>query len=61
MEKKDVQELLRINGLKQWQLADELGISEFTMCKRLRYSLNEDSENEIRAAIQRLNERKTNG
>ena len=61
MEKKEVQELLRINGLKQWQLADELGISEFTMCKRLRYSLNEDSEKEIRDAIQRLNERKTNG
>ena len=61
MEKKEVQELLRINGLKQWQLADELGISEFTMCKRLRYSLNEDSEKEIRDAIQRLNERKANG
>jgi len=57
MEKYNVQKLLHDNGLRQWQLADALGISEYTLCKRLRRPLSEDFEAEVRRAIEALKEK----
>ena len=58
MVKTDVQSLLNENGLRQWQLADALGISEYTLCKRLRHPLSKDFETEVRDAIDELKEKK---
>ena len=58
MEKNEVQKLLNDNGLRQWQLADALGISEYTLCKRLRRPLSEDFEAEVRRAIDELKKEK---
>ena len=35
------------NNMKQWQLADYLGISEYTLCKRLRKELPEQEQERI--------------
>ena len=56
MIKSDVHQLLNENGLKQWQLADALGISETTLCRRLRHPLTEDFETEVVNAIETLKE-----
>ena len=58
MEKTDVQQLLSDNELRQWQLAEALGISEYTLCKRLRRPLAEDFEAEVVKAIETLKEMK---
>ena len=57
MEKADVRKLLNDTGLRQWQLADALGISEYTLCKRLRRPLSKDFEAEVRRAIDELKEK----
>lgn len=35
------------NNMKQWQLADYLGISEYTLCKKLRKELPEQEQERI--------------
>ena len=60
MEKQEVKKLLQDNGFKQWQLADALGISEYTLCKRLRRPLSEDFEAKVRKAIEDMKEARDN-
>lgn len=50
-----IREALKEYNLKQWELADLLGISEYTLCKRLRKELPEEEKKRIVAII------KTNG
>ena len=54
MTKADVQKLLKDSGLRQWQLAEALGISEYTLCKRLRHPLTEEFEADVRRTIETL-------
>lgn len=42
------------NGVKLWQIADRLGISEPTMTRKLRHELNEDEKNRILSIITEL-------
>lgn len=51
MNKEHVRKLLLENNLKQWELADRLGISEYTLCKRLRHPINDEFETAIREAV----------
>ena len=46
------------NGLKYWQLADKLGISEMTLSRKLRHEMTEEEKNTILEAIQALIEAK---
>ena len=44
--------------VKQWQLAEELGISEYSLSRRLRHELPPDQMQEALAAVERIaNER----
>ena len=38
---------LKENGMKQWQLADLMGIREETLCRMLRHELSEAEQIEI--------------
>lgn len=38
--------------MKQWELADALGVSEYTMCKRLRKELPKEEQEKIIRLIQ---------
>lgn len=57
MNKADVRAILNENGLRQWELAEAIGISEYTLCKRLRRDLSADFEEEVLQAIEQLKER----
>lgn len=46
-----IKEKLRKNKLKQWELADRLGISETTLCVKLRRPISEKLYTEINEII----------
>lgn len=47
----EVREALQNKGIKQWELADMLGISEFTLTRWLRKELTEDKKELLLKAI----------
>ena len=47
----EVREALQNKGMKQWQLADLLGVSEFTLTRWLRKELTEDKKELLLKAI----------
>ncbi len=47
----EVREALQNKGMKQWELADMLGISEFTLTRWLRKELTEDKKKLLLKAI----------
>lgn len=47
----EVREALHNKGMKQWELADMLGISEFTLTRWLRKELTEDKKELLLKAI----------
>lgn len=60
MKNKVIREALTAAGMKQWQLADLLGISEPTLTRWLRHELPQEKQAEIVAVIkgEGKNERK---
>lgn len=47
----EVREALQNKGMKQWELADLLGVSEFTLARWLRKELTEDKKELLLKAI----------
>ncbi|MFR4413363.1 MAG: hypothetical protein ACLT4K_05250 [Catenibacterium sp.] len=47
----EVREALQNKGMKQWELADMLGISEFTLTRWLRKELTDDKKELLLKAI----------
>lgn len=47
------QELLK-SGIRQWRLAEALGISESRLSKMLRHELEDDQKARVKATIDRL-------
>lgn len=47
----EVREALQNKGMKQWELANMLGISEFTLTRWLRKELTEDKKELLLKAI----------
>lgn len=41
-------------GIKHWQLANELGISETTLSRKLRYELPEDQKAKMLSVIEKM-------
>lgn len=54
MDGKEVKDLLKRERLYQWELAKVLQISEFTLSRWLRGSLNKEREQAILQAIDKL-------
>lgn len=44
---KEIRAALSASGIKQWQLADRIGIPETSLCKLLRYELPKEKKEEI--------------
>lgn len=44
MNNTDIRKYAKTHGVRLWQIADELGISEITMSRKLRYELSEDEK-----------------
>ena len=54
MHNKDLRDEFRIANIRQWEVAEAMGISEMTLVKWLRRELPEDKKNLVRKAIQKL-------
>lgn len=50
----DVRTAMKISKVKQWEVADQLGISEFTFSRWLRKEMSDDKKAEIFKAIQEV-------
>lgn len=50
----DVRQALAGVGMKQWQLADRLMVSESYLCRKLRRELSQDEKEKIFAAIEKF-------
>jgi hypothetical protein len=50
----DVRMLIKKNRLCHYEVAKEIGISEFTFCKWLREEMNEDRKKLVLSAIEKL-------
>ena len=48
---KDIKQAIKAAGLKQWQVADRCGVSEFTFVRWLRHELTEEQRERIMNAI----------
>ena len=44
MKNNKVRNAMKTYGVKQWELADLLGLHEVTLCKKLRHELPEDEQ-----------------
>ena len=54
----EIRRALAVNGIRQWELARAMGVSEFTLCKRLRTEVNKDTHDRIMQNIEFLAELK---
>lgn len=52
----DIRDAARAAGVKHWQIARKMGVSEGTFCRSLRDELPEDKRAEILATIEELKE-----
>ena len=53
-----IKKAIRSQGLSQWQIAEYLGISEWTLCRWLRSELPEQRYRDIVTAIDKLSNAK---
>lgn len=58
MANKTIREAIRNSGFYQWQIADEMGISDITLSRWLRKELPQDKQREVFEAIDRLRKAK---
>ena len=49
----DVRESITQSGLHQWQVAEILGLSEWTFIRKLRYELDHDKKAKVLQAIKK--------
>lgn len=52
MRNKDIRNAMHISGVKQWEVAEQLGISEFTYCRWLRSEIPDEKKVLILKAIE---------
>lgn len=60
MANKIIREELKARGVRHWELAHALGISEQTMVRRLRFEMDEDRQLEMLMKIEEIAKRKEN-
>lgn len=53
----DIRTLARVENLKHWQIAEQLGISEITFSRWLRTELDSEKKELIKTAIREIKER----
>ncbi len=57
---KEIKNTIICSGLKLWQIADKLGISDCTFSKKLRYDFSEKDTQKVMDAIAELSAQKEN-
>ena len=54
MNTETLKQTIRKSGVKQWQIAEFIGISEYTFCKKLRKDIAPEFEKQILIAIMQI-------
>ena len=54
----EIRDLLKETGVKQWELAHEIGINESTLCRNLRFELSGKQKVVVISIIKALAEKK---
>ena len=54
MRKEEVKLLMKQNQVKQWEVAEAMGISEFTLCRWLRKDLKGKQLERLNSAIKKV-------
>ena len=54
MKKEEVKLLMKQNQVKQWEVAEAMGISEFTLCRWLRKDLKVKQLERLNSAIKKV-------
>lgn len=60
MKNLDIRTKLKETNIKQWELADQLVISEMSLVRKLRYELSEEEKKIVFKAIDELVKEKNN-
>ncbi len=55
-----IREELKAKGVRHWELAHELGVSEQTLVRWLRFEMDEDKQMEMLEKIEAIAKRKEN-
>ena len=61
MRNEEIRIALFQHNIKQWEVAEQLGVSEITICRWLRSELPDDKKTRIMSAINKLAEEKKSG
>ena len=56
MKNLDIRSEIKLAGLKLWEIADELGITDSYFSKKLRYEMSQNEKDQIRNIVIRLKE-----
>lgn len=54
MDKHEFRRVIYAAGVKQWELAEELGIREEALSRRLRHELSQEDEEAVKRAVNRI-------
>lgn len=58
MNKKEFRSLIEAKGIKQWEVADQLGKREDWLSRKLRKPLDPETESQVLKAIEEIEEEK---
>ena len=59
MKNKDLKDAFRVAGIRQWEVAEAMGVSEMTLVKWMRVELTEYKRQRILAALEQLKNSRT--
>ena len=58
MRNQDLKDEMRIAGVRQWEVAEAMGVSEMTLVKWMRFELPEDKRQRVLQAIEQIKQSK---
>lgn len=58
MRNQDLKDEMRIAGVRQWEVAEAIGVSEMTLVKWMRFELPEDKRQRVLQAIEQIKKSK---
>lgn len=50
----DIRAAAKKSGVKLWMVAAEIGVSEATLCRRMRFELRADEKNQLMSVIEAI-------
>lgn len=53
----DIRAAVKKSGIKLWMVAAEIGVSEATLCRRMRFELRADEKSQLMSAIEAIAQR----